>query len=98
MRKSALFDSSPKHFRRVKNRCEMRRNQNTPSKKNITIITVALDPVSIFGKISPRKDQLFARINDKLNRIKNNKTYEDEGFIDAVDLPVSHPVEHSHRQ
>lgn len=52
-------------------------------KKNISYHNSALDPVSIFGKLTA-KDQLFARINDKLNRIKNNKTYEDEGFIDAV--------------
>lgn len=52
-------------------------------KKNISYHNSALDPVSIFGSLTA-KDQLFARINDKLNRIKNNKTYEDEGFIDAV--------------
>jgi len=52
--------------------------------KNISYGNSALYPASIFSK-GTAVEQLSARLDDKLNRIKNNQTFENEGMIDAVD-------------
>lgn len=53
-------------------------------RKNISYQNSALSPESVFGTLDA-KDQLHSRINDKLNRIKNNTSYQSEGYEDAVD-------------
>ena len=52
-------------------------------RKNISYQNSALNPVSIFGNLDA-KDQLHSRMNDKLNRIKNNTNYRTEGQEDAI--------------
>jgi len=52
--------------------------------KNISYGNSALYPASIFSK-GTAVEQLSARLDDKLNRIKNNQTFENEGMVDAVD-------------
>lgn len=51
--------------------------------KNISYGNSALQPLNIFSKQNEVQG-LEARIDDKLNRIKNNQTYGDEGYLDAI--------------
>jgi hypothetical protein len=51
--------------------------------KNISYGNSALDPLNIFGDLSP-EDGLYCRINDKLTRIFYNQDYKEEKMIDAV--------------
>jgi hypothetical protein len=51
--------------------------------KNISYGNSALEPLNIFSKQNEVQG-LEARIDDKLNRIKNNQTYGDEGYLDAI--------------
>lgn len=51
--------------------------------KNISYGNSALEYDSIFGDLTAQQ-ALYARINDKLARIKNNQTYGTEGMIDAI--------------
>jgi len=51
--------------------------------KNIAYGNSALEYDSIFGNLTAR-DALYARINDKLARIKNNQSYQNEGMRDAI--------------
>jgi hypothetical protein len=52
-------------------------------RKNISYGNSALEYESIFGNLTAEQ-ALYARLNDKLARIKNNLSYEDEGMTDAV--------------
>lgn len=52
--------------------------------KNISYGDSALNPIGIFSKASPR-EQMFNRIDDKLNRIKNGSEYPgDDTIVDLV--------------
>lgn len=59
--------------------------------KNISYGDSALHPAGIFSKGSAT-EQLSARLDDKLNRIKNNQSYQDESMIDAVDDIIGYLV------
>lgn len=60
-------------------------------RKNISYGNSALEYESIFGDLTA-KQALYARINDKLARIKNNQSYEDEKMIDAVKDTIGYLV------
>lgn len=53
-------------------------------RKNISYGNSALHPNGIFAK-GNAVEQLSARLDDKLNRVKNNQTFEGEGMLDAID-------------
>ena len=59
--------------------------------KNISYGDSALHPAGIFSKGSAT-EQLSARLDDKLNRIKNNQSYQNESMIDAVDDIIGYLV------
>jgi hypothetical protein len=50
--------------------------------KNVSYGDSALNYESFIGSLTPQQ-AIFARINDKLKRIKENQSYETEGMIDA---------------
>lgn len=52
--------------------------------KNISYGNSALEYNSIFGNLTAEQ-ALYARINDKLQRIANNQSYRSESMLDAVD-------------
>lgn len=52
--------------------------------KNISYGNSALEYNSIFGNLTAEQ-ALYARINDKLQRIANNQSYRTESMLDAVD-------------
>ena len=52
-------------------------------KKNISYGNSALDPVRIFSKAGP-KEQLYVRIDDKLNRLIKGKDYPGDNDIDDL--------------
>jgi hypothetical protein len=52
-------------------------------RKNISYGNSALEPIRIFSK-SDNKEQIFVRIDDKLNRLKNNQSFD--GDQDNNDL------------
>lgn len=52
--------------------------------KNISYGDSALHPAGVFSKGSA-VEQLSARLDDKLNRVKNNQSYANEGMLDAID-------------
>ena len=52
-------------------------------KKNISYGNSALDPVRIFSKAGPR-EQLYVRIDDKLNRLIKGKEYPGDNDIDDL--------------
>ena len=49
-------------------------------KKNIAYGNSALEPVRIFSKAGP-KEQLYVRIDDKLNRIQNDQAFPGDNDI-----------------
>lgn len=51
--------------------------------KNISYGNSALDPVRIFSTADPT-EQLKVRIDDKLNRVKNNQEYAGDNDIDDL--------------
>ena len=51
--------------------------------KNISYGDSALSPIRIFSKSGPR-EQLHVRIDDKLNRIKNNKSFVGDNDLDDL--------------
>lgn len=51
--------------------------------KNISYGNSALEYNSIFGELTAEQ-ALYARINDKLQRIANNQSYRDEHMVDAI--------------
>lgn len=59
-------------------------------RKNVSYGNSALEYRSVFGSLTAR-EALYARINDKLQRIENNQTLDgagslpNESFLDAVD-------------
>ena len=59
--------------------------------KNISYGDSALHPAGIFSKGSA-VEQLSARLDDKLNRIKNNQSYANEGMKDAVDDTIGYLI------
>lgn len=52
-------------------------------KKNIAYGNSALSPIRIFAK-SDTVEQLYVRIDDKLNRLKNGKEYVGDNDIDDL--------------
>ena len=52
-------------------------------KKNISYGNSALDPVRIFSKAGPR-EQLYVRIDDKLNRLIKGADYPGDNDIDDL--------------
>jgi hypothetical protein len=60
-------------------------------RKNISYGNSALYPNGIFAK-GDAVEQLSARLDDKLNRVKNNQTFEDEGVLDAIDDIIGYLV------
>jgi hypothetical protein len=60
-------------------------------RKNISYGNSALYPNGIFAK-GDAVDQLSARLDDKLNRVKNNESFEGEGMLDAVDDIIGYLV------
>jgi len=60
-------------------------------RKNISYGDSALHPNGIFAK-GDAVEQLSARLDDKLNRVKNNQTFEDEGVLDAIDDIIGYLV------
>lgn len=52
-------------------------------KKNISYGNSALDPVRIFSKAGPR-EQLYVRIDDKLNRLMKGTEYPGDNDIDDL--------------
>lgn len=52
-------------------------------KKNISYGNSALDPVRIFSKAGP-KEQLYVRIDDKLNRLIKGEEYPGDNDIDDL--------------
>jgi len=51
--------------------------------KNVAYGNSALSPIRIFSK-AETNDQLYVRIDDKLNRIKNNQSYPGDNDIDDL--------------
>lgn len=60
-------------------------------RKNISYGNSALYPNGIFAK-GDAEEQLSARLDDKLNRVKNNQTFEAEGLDDAIDDIIGYLV------
>ena len=60
-------------------------------RKNISYGDSALHPNGIFAK-GNATEQLSARLDDKLNRVKNNQSFEGEGMIDAIDDIIGYLV------
>ena len=60
-------------------------------RKNISYGNSALYPNGIFAK-GDAVEQLSARLDDKLNRVKNNESFENEGMLDAVDDIIGYLV------
>ncbi len=52
-------------------------------KKNIAYGNSALDPVRVFSKAGPR-EQLYVRIDDKLNRLMKGTDYPGDNDIDDL--------------
>ena len=52
-------------------------------KKNIAYGNSALDPVRVFSKAGPR-EQLYVRIDDKLNRLMKGTDYSGDNDIDDL--------------
>ena len=52
-------------------------------KKNIAYGNSALDPVRVFSKAGPR-EQLYVRIDDKLNRLMKGTEYPGDNDIDDL--------------
>lgn len=52
-------------------------------KKNISYGNSALNPVRIFSNLTS-KEGLYARIDDKLSRLKNNQSYPNDNDIDDL--------------
>lgn len=48
--------------------------------KNISYGSSFNNPINVFSKVSP-EEQLYVRIDDKLNRIKNGKEYASEDTV-----------------
>lgn len=51
--------------------------------KNISYGNSALNPVRIFSNLTS-KEGLYARIDDKLSRLKNNQSYPNDNDIDDL--------------
>jgi hypothetical protein len=51
--------------------------------KNIAYGNSALDPIRVFSK-TKTNEQLYVRIDDKLNRLKNNQSYFGDNDIDDL--------------
>jgi hypothetical protein len=51
--------------------------------KNIAYGNSALNPIRIFSK-AETNEQLYVRIDDKLNRLKNNQSYPGDNDIDDL--------------
>lgn len=51
--------------------------------KNISYGNSALSPVRIFSNLTA-KEGLYARIDDKLSRLKNNQSYPSDNDIDDL--------------
>jgi hypothetical protein len=51
--------------------------------KNIAYGNSALSPIRIFSK-AETNEQLYVRIDDKLNRLKNNQSYPGDNDIDDL--------------
>jgi hypothetical protein len=52
-------------------------------KKNIAYGNSALSPIRIFSR-AETNEQLYVRIDDKLNRLKNNQSYPGDNDIDDL--------------
>jgi len=52
-------------------------------KKNVAYGNSALSPIRIFSK-AETNEQLYVRIDDKLNRLKNNQSYPGDNDIDDL--------------
>lgn len=52
-------------------------------KKNISYGNSALSPVRVFSNLTA-KEGLYARIDDKLSRLKNNQSYPSDNDIDDL--------------
>ena len=52
-------------------------------KKNVSYGNSALDPIRIFSKAGPR-EQLYVRIDDKLNRLIKGEEYPGDNDIDDL--------------
>jgi hypothetical protein len=52
-------------------------------KKNVAYGNSALNPIRIFSK-AETNEQLYVRIDDKLNRLKNNQSYPGDNDIDDL--------------
>jgi hypothetical protein len=57
--------------------------KNMLLEKNIAYGNSALEPIRIFSKTN-KKEQLYVRIDDKLNRLKNNQSYPGDNDIDDL--------------
>jgi hypothetical protein len=51
--------------------------------KNIAYGNSALSPIRIFSK-AETNEQLYVRIDDKLNRLKNNQSYPGDNDVDDL--------------
>jgi hypothetical protein len=51
--------------------------------KNVAYGNSALSPIRIFSK-AETNEQLYVRIDDKLNRLKNNQSYPGDNDIDDL--------------
>lgn len=51
--------------------------------KNVAYGNSALNPIRIFSK-AETNEQLYVRIDDKLNRLKNNQSYPGDNDIDDL--------------
>jgi len=60
-------------------------------RKNVSYGNSALYPNGIFAK-GDAVEQLSARLDDKLNRVKNNQSFEGEGMLDAIDDIIGYLV------
>jgi hypothetical protein len=52
-------------------------------KKNVAYGNSALSPIRIFSK-AENNEQLYVRIDDKLNRLKNNQSYPGDNDVDDL--------------
>lgn len=88
MKISELADQAPSGQRILRSINDITK---TLLKKNISYGNSALEYNSVFGNLSA-KEALYARINDKIQRIANNQSYETEGMKDAVDDLIGYLV------
>ena len=51
--------------------------------KNVAYGNSALNPIRIFSK-AETNEQLYVRIDDKLNRLKNNQSYPGDNDVDDL--------------